>query len=250
MHAYPVDTPMRAFPFWRYYGGKFRAVPRYPKPAHGTIIEPFAGAAGYALRYPDLEVILVERYAVVAEMWRYLIGTTPEEVRRIPTVEHVNDLPGWVPEGARSLVGFAMNSATVSPRLQLSAGLKKLTAMGRRFEGWNATQRERVAAQVPIVKHWRIIEGHFLTPRILQRRGSSILPTRTVQGRITCTRTWTMPPLGHGVRLGPGRQSFRTRPRRGFRSSPSRRQGRRQRVRVEGSNVDGRLRCMNRISIH
>ena len=88
---------MRAFPFWCYYGGKFRAAPRYPKPAYGTIIEPFAGAAGYALRYPDLEVILVERYAVVAEMWRYLIGTTPEDVRRIPTVEHVDDLPGWVP---------------------------------------------------------------------------------------------------------------------------------------------------------
>ena len=160
-YDYPVDTPMRASPFWRYYGGKFRAAPRYPKPTHGTIIEPFAGAAGYALRYPDLEVILVERYAVVAEMWRYLIGTTPEEVRRIPTVEHVDDLPGWVPEGARSLVGFAMNSATVSPRLQLSAGRKKLTAMGRRFEGWNAAQRERVAAQVPIVKHWRIIEGDY-----------------------------------------------------------------------------------------
>src|SRR5208337_3940382 len=128
---------MRAFPFWRYYGGKFRAAPRYPKPIYRTIVEPFAGAAGYALRYPDYDVILVERYAVLAEMWRFLIGTTPEEVRRIPTVEHVDDLPRWVPDGARSLVGFAMNAATVSPCKQLSAGRKKLTAMGYRCEGWN-----------------------------------------------------------------------------------------------------------------
>jgi hypothetical protein len=160
-HAYPVDAPMRAFPFWRYYGGKFRAAPRYPKPIHGTIIEPFAGAAGYALRYPDLEVILVERDAVLAEMWRFLLGTTPAEVRRIPAVEHVDELPAWVPEGARHLVGFAMNNATVSPCKQLSAGRKKLTLLGRRYEGWNDAQRERVALQVPIVKHWRIIEGDY-----------------------------------------------------------------------------------------
>jgi hypothetical protein len=32
-------------PFWRYYGGKWRAAPRYPRPTHDTIIEPFAGAA-------------------------------------------------------------------------------------------------------------------------------------------------------------------------------------------------------------
>jgi hypothetical protein len=35
------------------------------------MVEPFAGAAGYSLRYPERDVILVERYAVVAEMWRY-----------------------------------------------------------------------------------------------------------------------------------------------------------------------------------
>jgi len=40
-------------PFWRYYGGKWRAAPRYPAPRHDLIIEPFAGAAGYAMRYPD-----------------------------------------------------------------------------------------------------------------------------------------------------------------------------------------------------
>lgn len=37
-------------PFWRYYGGKYRAAPRYPVPLHRTIVEPFAGAAGYSLR--------------------------------------------------------------------------------------------------------------------------------------------------------------------------------------------------------
>lgn len=148
-------------PFWRYYGGKWRAAPRYPKPLHETIIEPFAGAAGYALRYPDRRVILVEKYPVVAEMWRFLIGATPKDILQIPLVEHVDALPDQTPQGARHLVGFCMNSAVCSPRLALSSGRKKLRAMGRKFEGWSEAQRERVAMQVKAIKHWRIIEDDY-----------------------------------------------------------------------------------------
>jgi hypothetical protein len=31
-------------PFWRYYGGKYRAAPLYPAPRHKTIVEPLAMA--------------------------------------------------------------------------------------------------------------------------------------------------------------------------------------------------------------
>jgi len=92
----PSGPPLA--PFWRYYGGKFRAAPHYPPPRHETIVEPFAGAAGYACRYPDRNVILVEKYPVVAELWRYLIAVPSSEVRRIPAnIEHVDELPAWVP---------------------------------------------------------------------------------------------------------------------------------------------------------
>lgn len=148
-------------PFWRYYGGKWRAAPRYPKPLHATIIEPFAGAAGYSLRYPDRNVVLVEKYPVVAEIWRYLIGASERELRAIPTVDHVDDLPAGLPQGARWLVGFAMNAATVSPCKQLSSGRRKLRASGRNFEGWSEGLRERVAAQVGRIRHWRVIEGDY-----------------------------------------------------------------------------------------
>ena len=148
-------------PFWRYYGGKWRAAPRYPAPRYGRIVEPFAGAAGYAMRYPDLEVTLVEKYPVVAEMWRWLIATSPTEVLRIPEVEDVRDLPDWVPLGARYLVGFSMNAATVSPCRVLSSGRKKLRAAGRVFEGWSLALRERVASQVGRIRHWRVIEGDY-----------------------------------------------------------------------------------------
>ena len=79
-------TPAYLKPFWRYYGGKYRAAPRYPTPRHDTIVEPFAGAAGYSLRHFERKIVLVEKYAVLAEMWRYLIGASSAEVLRIPTL--------------------------------------------------------------------------------------------------------------------------------------------------------------------
>ena len=148
-------------PFWRYYGGKWRAAPRYPQPLLKTIIEPFAGAAGYSMRYPHLNVILVEKYHVVAEIWRWLISARESEILSVPCVEDVADLPSGIAEGARSLVGFHMNAATVSPCNVLSAGRKKLRAMGRAFEGWNEAVRARVASQVQHIRHWCVVEGDY-----------------------------------------------------------------------------------------
>jgi hypothetical protein len=184
-------------PFWRYFGGKYRAAPRYPSPTHRTIVEPFAGAAGYSLRYPDLEVVLVERYAVVAEMWRYLIRVKPSEVRRIPCVDRVDDLPAWVPQGARWLVGFAMNSATDQPCKTLSAGRIKLRSMGRIFEGWSEAQRERVASQVEhnsaLASHRRRLHrrarrrGHVVRRPAIRLHGQNVQawqrPTRLSSAR-------------------------------------------------------------------
>jgi hypothetical protein len=48
-------------PFFGYYGGKWRdSVKHYPKPQFETIIEPFAGSAGYSLRYASHNVRLYE----------------------------------------------------------------------------------------------------------------------------------------------------------------------------------------------
>lgn len=148
-------------PFWHYYGGKYRAAPRYPKPEHQTIIEPFAGAAGYALRYHTQNVVLVEKYPVVAGIWRYLINVSSEEIQRIPEVEDIADLPSWVPQEARWLVGFWMNKAVVSPCKMLSAGHKKYRDTGRKFEGWTDATRARVAYQVGHIRHWQLIEGDY-----------------------------------------------------------------------------------------
>lgn len=157
---------MKLRPFWRYYGGKWRAAPRYPAPRFSTIIEPFAGAAGYAMRYPDRRVILVEKYPTVAGIWRYLIATTAAEILRIPTADHVDDLPAWVPQEARWLVGMCMNACALSPNIRCSSGILARRDRGH-TEGWTQPMRARVASQVDSIRHWQIIEGDYTAaPRI------------------------------------------------------------------------------------
>ena len=142
-------------------GGKYRLGPRYPIPKYPVIVEPFAGGAGYSLRHSHLQVRLFEVYEPLVQMWDWLIHTSESEVRRIPLVEDINELPGWVPEGARVLVGFAFGENEVRPRLRLSAGCRKNLATGRKFKGWTEAIRNRVATQVDQIKHWKITQGDY-----------------------------------------------------------------------------------------
>jgi len=148
-------------PFWRYYGGKNRAARLYPGPEHATIVEPFAGAAGYSCLHYRRNVVLVDRSPIIAGVWRYLIAVKPSEVLRIPDIPDggtADDLPAWVPQEARWLAGFWCNDGAAAPCKQPS-GFAKSTRPGIR--GWGSKARNRIALQVGSIRHWRIIEGDY-----------------------------------------------------------------------------------------
>ena len=148
-------------PFWRYYGGKNRAARLYPAPEHDSIVEPFAGAAGYACRYPHKKVVLVDKSPIVAGIWKYLVGAREEEVRRLPDIPDggtVDDVPAWVPQEARWLMGFWCNNATVTPCKRPSKWVK---AKATPTAGWGDAVRSRIARQLSSIRHWRIIEGDY-----------------------------------------------------------------------------------------
>jgi hypothetical protein len=163
-----LASAMSLRPFFCYYGGKWRAAPKYPPPEHGTIIEPFAGAAGYATRHPDRQVILVERDPVIAALWRYLIRVSPKEIRGLPDVPtdgSTDDLN--VCQEARSLIGFWLNKGTAGPRKTPSMWMRNADnawASGQAVRSksfWGPVVRERIAYQVEAIRHWQIIEGSY-----------------------------------------------------------------------------------------
>jgi hypothetical protein len=149
-------------PFFTFFGGKYRAAPRYPAPAHKVVIEPFAGSAGYAMRYPDRDVILVERDPVLAATWRYLLTASPSEIRALPLYGEgwasIDDLD--LPDGARYLIGLWLNKGMTGPCKTPSAWMRN-PLPGRLQTYWGAGARERIASQVDRIRHWQLIEGDY-----------------------------------------------------------------------------------------
>ena len=147
--------------FWNYYGGKWRAALRYPAPAHRTIIEPFAGAAGYSVRHYDHDVVLIDSDEIIAGIWSYLIGASPDEIMALPDrVDCVDDLDS--PQEARWLIGFNLNAAKALPCRTPSSWMReKMDSDPGSANFWGPARKRRIASQVGKIKHWRIIHGSY-----------------------------------------------------------------------------------------
>jgi len=148
-------------PFFSYYGSKHRMAGRYPQPVTGTIIEPFAGSAGYALWHHRSRVILLDANPIVAGVWSFLINAREEEVLRIPLLapdEDVEDLGGVAVE-ARHLVGFWLRRAAAHPARRPSAWMRQAARVhdGRRDSCfWGEDVRAVIAGQQKFIRHWSV----------------------------------------------------------------------------------------------
>lgn len=147
---------MKLRPFWRYYGGKSSSALRYPPPRYPTIVEPFAGSAGYSLAYPERDVILVEKNDVLAALWSYLVTADPKQILAVPDVDSYAEIPEWAPDGLRYLVGFCMGEGDSHIRKTATT-----TRRARPSRGWRDTMRNRAASQVESIRHWKVIRGDY-----------------------------------------------------------------------------------------
>ena len=75
-----------------YYGSKSKIINLYPSPKHGKVIEPFAGSARYALKYFDRQVLLVDKYSVLVEVWHYLQQASEADILGLPKPAIGDDL--------------------------------------------------------------------------------------------------------------------------------------------------------------
>lgn len=148
----------RLAPFFPYYGSKWRSARAYPPPVYGQIVEPFSGSAGYALAYPDRDVLLIDARPQVAELWQWLVQVDPDEIRSLPLVPEGTTTDDFGLTGpARSLVGYWLNPGNCTPARRRSS-----FRTGRwRNKGWNEQIRERTARQVTRIRHWRVVLGDY-----------------------------------------------------------------------------------------
>lgn len=142
-----------------FYGAKWYSAKRYPSPAHDTIIEPFAGSAGYSVRHYAKNVSLCDVDENVVSTWRYLIGASSSEIASLPLLrpgQSVDDL--LIIDEARILIGWWVNKGCAQPRKTLSAWAKDPRYSG---QFWGERIRHRLSIQVEMIKHWTVTLGSY-----------------------------------------------------------------------------------------
>lgn len=146
-------------PFFKHFGGKWRLSGKAPPPEHDTIIEPFAGGAGYSVRYgAGRKVILIDADEDTVSIWRWLIAASEADVLALPVEPVVagEDIRNmgldrapmlWIqrwltPSGSRS-------NWYMPPSCRVSPGF------------WSAKNSERHASQLHQIRDWEVIHGDY-----------------------------------------------------------------------------------------
>lgn len=145
-------------PFFSYYGGKYRVSGKfYPPPRYDTVVEPFAGSAGYSVRHCPKKAILIDAYKPIASIWDYLIGADASRILSLPDLDgrEIDDVSG-LSEAERYLIGFCVHQGSETPR-------KRESAFGRDKDAscWAGAKRKRIASQLPLIRNWRAIHGDY-----------------------------------------------------------------------------------------
>lgn len=139
-------------PFFSFYGAKWRAAKYYPAPVHERLIEPFAGSAGYATRFPERQVLLNDLDPYICGVWDFLIHASEGDINHLPTVvEHIDEVNAS--QEAKWLIGFWLNNGATAPCKTLSAWGKEYTSD---CNFWGAGIKQRLITQVPFIRHWKV----------------------------------------------------------------------------------------------
>lgn len=145
-------------PLFPFYGSKWRDAKRYAPP-QGTVIEPFAGSAGYSVYWGAPVVKLYDVDPIIVGVWDYLIRVSPAEILALPDLEVGQSVDDFnLPQEVKWLIGFWLNRGSAQPK-------KTKTAFSDRTERaqlvWSQRARERIAEQLPGIRGWTIEQRSF-----------------------------------------------------------------------------------------
>ena len=167
---------MKLEAFIRYFGAKKEGAKYYPFPRHKTLIEPFAGSAGYSVTHPNRKVKLYDISEYVVGVWDYLIRASPRDVLGLPTMAAYETL---TPEGDLQLSKAAISlsqeekwflgfwfttaSANCKPAERPTGWARKNqnNRRGRKETCWDERMRLKISKQVEYIKHWTIEQKSY-----------------------------------------------------------------------------------------
>lgn len=137
-----------------YYGRRKQIAHLYPEPKYPCIIEPFAGSAAYSLYWiekKELDVLLVDKSAIVASIWNYLLSARTSDIEKLPSFKIGDNLENYklLSQAEKALIGFHINPGSSVPKLTVSKASR-----------WEAG-RKYIIKMLPYVRHWNFLHGDF-----------------------------------------------------------------------------------------
>lgn len=150
---------------FNYFGYKGRDAKAYPVPRYGHIIEPFAGGAGYALTYPDLQVTLYDLDESVCELWEYLIRASSKQIMNLPLIkptQHIDDLKLHGIEKEliqRWLNPLSSSKASKIPPVKVKSSCSDDRVIDSAI--WGDKRRYKLSILVERIKHWRVYNKSY-----------------------------------------------------------------------------------------
>ena len=138
-----------------YYGRKSKIVQYFPSPTHDKIIEPFAGSARYSLRYFEKDVLLVDKYKVIVDIWHYLQRASQKDILGLPRLEVRQDLRDFNLSGVEKLfMGYLVASGVPVPNNRVSNNRTNKYAT-------IDFQLNKISSNLYKIKHWKIIYSSY-----------------------------------------------------------------------------------------
>jgi hypothetical protein len=144
-------------PFFKYFGSKRRHIFHYPPPRYDLIVEPFAGAASYALEYPSKQVHLYDVDPHVCRVWKYLISVPEREILSLPDIKQGTTLSEYnLTAQQATLIGYWLGASGRVPRQVISPW-----AASDPSAFWSKGVRETIASQLQFIRHWKIFSNPY-----------------------------------------------------------------------------------------
>lgn len=138
---------------WSYYGSKSKMVDCYPRPKFDILIEPFAGCAKYSLKHFEKQVVIVDKYKVLIDVWQYLQQASEADILKLPRLKRGESIKDhkYLAEVEQNFLGFLVCNGLESPRMNVSS-----------FEGVNVERDlKRIASTLFKIRHWKIKLGTY-----------------------------------------------------------------------------------------